>query len=128
MILGKGAVGPLREALIGDVESAIEARAEVLPGDHRRQLHQLCVGETLTQARDLLVRRSGGGGREGDSVVEDSFLELVEGGALLVAREIPELLFAETVLSADGRVDIESEHTADHGGCLQTHEILVAGL
>ena len=43
--IGQGTAGSFREALRRDVEAPVEARSEVLPGDHGRELDQLRVAE-----------------------------------------------------------------------------------
>jgi len=57
MAFGEGAVCALRESLIRDVESPIEARAKILPRDHRGQFDELFIGKMLAEFRDLVVRR-----------------------------------------------------------------------
>ena len=69
--LRQGAIGPLRIALGGDIESPVEASPKVLPGDDPCQLDELLFGELLSQSGDLLVCRSRGCCREGDCVVQD---------------------------------------------------------
>ena len=108
----------------GDVEAAVEARAEVLPGDHGRELDQLLVTETLAKILHQLVvrvRRSGG---QRDRVVEDLLLQLAERIALAVARQVLDLLLADTVFSAERRADVQSEHAPDHLGDLELTQIL----
>jgi len=69
------------ESLGGDIETAIESRAKILPGDGRRQLDQTLFSQFLFQGFDQAVGRVGGRPAERFGVVENRSLELAEGSA-----------------------------------------------
>lgn len=105
----KGTVRARRVILVPDIEASIEARSKILPRDHAGQFHELFIREIFPKSSDLLVGRRRRRSSERSRIVEDAFLELTKGGAVLVARQVAELLFADTVCSADGRVDVQSK-------------------
>ena len=107
-----------------NVEAAIEARAKVLPGDHRRELDELLFVEMPAKFVDQVIVRAVGGRGQGDRVVEDPLLQFIKGIALSVDRQICDLLVCDSVFPADGRADIQSEHTSDHRRDFELAEIL----
>ena len=59
---------------------------------------------------------------EGFGVVENLLLEVAEGVAVAVVAQAEELFFADALIPADGRVDVQSEETSDHRCGLQACE------
>jgi hypothetical protein len=94
----------------------IEPRPVVLPRDGGGQLYHLPFIEIFSQPRKQLIRNINGRHSHTDSVVEGEFLRRREGVALLIDRKLAKLLFTDPMSSANGRSDVDSPVTADHGG------------
>jgi hypothetical protein len=71
------------------------------------------------------VRWSAG---HGGGVVEHALLQVREGAALGVARDVEQLRLADADLSAPGRVDVDSAGAPDHDGHLELCELAKSGL
>lgn len=99
----------------------------VLPGDGGGQLGQLGGREPSDQASAQLLGHDHrcAGHRYGQ--VEHQPFVVVEGVALLVAREILELAIGDTELSANGRAEIQSKWASDQPRCLYTGQLLESG-
>lgn len=123
-MLRQDAIGAFGEALVGDIETSIEARPEVLPRDHGRQLDQLFFAEFFEQGTDHVIGRPRRCFGECGCVVEHAFFKRAEliGGSVVSQRE--KLCLADSLISADGGVDIQSKQTADHRRCLKAGERL----
>ena len=123
-VFGHGAELAFGEAFGGDVESAVETRAGVFPGDDGGELDELPLGELLAQRGVEFVGdvRWRAGKRGGE--VQDEFFLFVEVRAGLELRDVVKLLLSDSGFSADGRVDIDSKGTADHEGGFELRELL----
>ena len=124
MVFGENAVGALRKSLICDVEATIETRPEILPRDHAGQLDELFITELLSKMVDLFVGRGCRCRTQGGRVVQYVLLEIAERSAFSMLPKIEKLVFRDAMFSADGRVDIQSEQTPDHGRGLQAGQYL----
>jgi hypothetical protein len=113
-VFGHGAELALGKALGGNVESAIEARTGVFPGDDRRELDQLAFGESMTKRGVELVRHVRGRASKRGGEAQDQFLLFVEVKAGFESRDVVELLFGDSGFSADGRMDVDSKRATDH--------------
>ena len=74
--------------MIGDIEPAVKARAEVFPTDHRRQLDELLARELLAEFRDLLVGRCRRRAGKRHGVVKKALFKGTECIALFVACKV----------------------------------------
>jgi hypothetical protein len=108
--------------LRGDIETTIEASAKILPRDRGRQLHQALFADFLLQRLDECVGRLGRCPTERFGVVENRAFEFVESFARTVVSDLQELVFANALISADGRADIESEDASHECRDLDTRQ------
>jgi hypothetical protein len=67
----------------------------------------------LAERCDLFVRYRGRRARQRGRIVEDLLLQQRECRARCVIGEAAKLILGDAFFSADGRVDIQSEYTAD---------------
>ena len=81
-------VRALAESLRLDLEAAVEPSAVVLPRDHRRQLHELCIIELRPKRREQFVGDVGGRRRQPFRVLDDGLLERRERVGSLVPMDV----------------------------------------
>src|SRR5262252_874909 len=93
---GDRAHHPVAEAGGADAEGQVEPAAQVLEGDHARQLHQLGVVEVLAQRVEQLLGDLDGCAAHPHRIVEDQLVEIAEQLAVPVAREREQLLIAQS--------------------------------
>src|SRR6516162_9689364 len=117
-----GARGAFRKAFRLDAETAVEAGAEILPGNCRRQFHHLPRIEMFAQAVEQLLRYLGRRPRHGHGITQDPLFQLGESRAILEVGQMGNLLLTDALPSAHGRVDVDSERATDERSRLKAGE------
>ena len=120
--------GSYAEPFCLDPERVIEARAVILPGNHRGEFDQLRFIEPGSQAGEQRLGDFDRSGRHRVSVGEDDFLCLREQCTAAVIVEVLNLLLRDATLSADGRPDVDSKRAADQGRNAQRRQFLECGV
>ena len=106
----------LTQAIALDFERMVEAGTKVLEYDHRGQLYDLLRVERALQRIKDGIGNVDWRARHLLSVSQGCLVTFCEMAAALECAKFRELLFGESFLSADGRVDVDSERTANHLG------------
>ena len=118
--------GPGREALRLHREAPVETRPKVLPRHASGEFDELFPVERFEQPFDLRIRHGSGRSTEGLGIVENPPLQFAEERTLAMGRYCQDHGVFESVVSAHGRADVQSEDTACHGRCLQRGQVLEA--
>ena len=119
--------GAFREAFRFDAEAAVETSPKILPSNRRGQFHHLLWIEMLAQAAEQLLRDIGRRPRQCHGVAKDTLFQLGEGRAVFKGGQVGKLLLADSLPSAHGRVEVNSEWAADEHGRLEAGEQLQLG-
>ena len=96
----------------------------VLPRDGRCQFYQLRFTDFSTQAGKELVVHGRWGPGYCDGELQYQLFPRVERWALFKTREIVQLRFRDSGLSAHGRMDIDSKRAPNQRGHFQLHQFL----
>ena len=119
--------GPFGESFRVDAEAAVEAGAEILPGNRYGQFHHLPGIEMLAQAIEQLLRDFSRRARQRRGIAQDPLFQFGEGGAVLKVGQMGKLLLTDALSSAYGRVEVHSERAANEHGRLETGQQLQLG-
>jgi hypothetical protein len=103
----------------------MELAQEILVRDGARQLDDLLVGVDRTEALEEGIGHFFRSSRDAIRVFECDALTLVVVRTLRVAVNVVELLVADTIVSADGRVEVTSEWAAVERRNADTDECLL---
>src|ERR1035441_4479774 len=106
--IGNRAHHPLAKAGGADTERQVEPAAQVLQGDHARQLHQLIVVEVLAQCAEQLVGDLNRSAAHPHRIVEDQLVEVAEELAVAIAREREQLLVAQSGTPGNSGADVDA--------------------
>lgn len=107
--------GAFRESVGADIETSVESRAVVLPGDRRSELHELLFAEVALQLVEQELVDIRGGPAESHRVAQCGLLGGRIGGALFEAVNVVQLLVGDSGFSAPGRIDVDSKRAAHDG-------------
>jgi len=105
--------GKFAEAVALDMQGAVEACAQVLESDHGGQFDDLGRVEVPLQIVEGRIGDLCGRARHPLCVAQDRLFAGAEIRATLEIRKVGKLLVGDSLFSAHGRVNIDSEGTAD---------------
>ena len=107
---------PFGEILPFDAEGVVETGAVVFPGNRGGQFHQLRIGESLAQTSEKCIGNFHWELAHCIGVLEHQPLLLRKVEVCAIPIQVCDLFGGDSMLSADGRADINSKRAANQRG------------
>jgi hypothetical protein len=100
----------------------VKTGAIVLPGNRRREFHELTIVEIVSNLREQFIGNLNRSPRHGHRILKGAFFEIAQMGTRFEVDQRLEFSIAQTRLSADGRTDVNSERTTNFHGHFEDYK------